>query len=144
MGLETLGGTAPEAIVTCLLDTHFLIWILKKSKRLKAFPWLEEYRPWGVSAVSLLEIQFLAEIGRLEVRNPEFTETVTRDPRFQLDDVSLVRVVQKSLPLGWTRDPFDRLLAAHSLVRRLPVCTVDRLMAVEHSLIVPELRLTSS
>lgn len=128
----------------CLLDTHFLIWILKKSKRLKAFPWLEQYRPWGISAVSLLEIQFLSEVGRLEVRNPEFTDTLMRDPRFRLDDVSLVRVVQKALPLKWTRDPFDRLLAAHSLVRRAPVCTVDRALAREHALIVPELRLTSS
>ena len=54
---------ACDSAVTLLLDTHFLIWIVLGSKRLAAFPWIERYRPWGVSPISLLEIQFLAESG---------------------------------------------------------------------------------
>lgn len=57
--------------MTLLVDTHFLIWILLRSKRLRSFPWLERYAPWGVSPVSFLEIEFLAEMGRVEVRNSE-------------------------------------------------------------------------
>ena len=125
--------------MTCLLDTHFLIWILTKSKRLKAFPWLKAYRPWRVSPISLLEIQFLSEIDRLEVQNPDFTETLKDDPRFAVDEVSLVALIEKAMPLQWTRDPFDRLLAAHSFVRRIPLCTVDRVLSGKHRLIVPEL-----
>ena len=68
--------------VTILLDTHFLIWLVLESKRLANFPWLDRYRPWGVSPVSFLEIQFLAEVGRLSVSNPEFTSTVMKDRRF--------------------------------------------------------------
>ena len=126
--------------MTCLLDTHFLIWILTKSKRLKAFPWLEDYRPWDVSPISLLEIQFLSEIGRLEVRNPGLTESLKNDPRLRMDEVPLVGLIERALPLGWTRDPFDRLLAAHSLLRRVAICTVDRTLRGEHTLIVPVLR----
>ena len=125
--------------MTCLLDTHFLVWIVMGSGRLRRYRWLEGYRPWGVSPASLLEIQFLSELGRLKVTNPAFTETLKRDPRFQLDDVSLVTLVEKALSVGWTRDPFDRLLAAHSLVRRTPLCTLDERASVEHALIVPEL-----
>ncbi len=123
-----------------LLDTHFLIWILVDSKRLSAFPWLEHYRPWGISPISLLEIQFLSEVGRLNVHGPEFFEVLTSDPRFVLDEVPLATLVKKALPLSWTRDPFDRLLAAHSALRRTPLCTLDHTCQANHSILPPELR----
>lgn len=122
-----------------LLDTHFLIWILLQSQRLEGFPWLDRYRPWGISPISLLEIQFLAEVGRLEVRNPELTERVSGDPRFVVDEVPTVALVRHALGLGWTRDPFDRLLAAHSSARRTPLATVDRKIREHHGLLAREL-----
>lgn len=118
-----------------LLDTHFLIWIVTGADRLADFPWIERYRPWGVSPVSLLEIQFLSEVGRVEVRNPEFTDALLRDARFVIDEVPLVSLIRRSIDLTWTRDPFDRLIAAHSSVRRLPLCTTDRVIRSHHSLI---------
>lgn len=123
-----------------LLDTHFLIWLVLDLPRADEFPWLERYRPWGVSPISFLEIQFLAEVGRLEVRQPDFMEAVGRDPRFVVDEVGLMALVEKALPMRWTRDPFDRLLAAHSEARRVPLCTVDRKIRAEHRLVVEELR----
>lgn len=122
-----------------LLDTHFLLWAVLGLPRLDEFPWLERYRPWGVSPVSLLEIQFLAEVGRLEVRHPQFVEALGADPRFIIDEVSLMALVTQALPLDWARDPFDRLLAAHSAARRAPLCTLDRQMRRTHRLLVPEL-----
>lgn len=122
-----------------LLDTHFLLWIVLESRRLEDFPWLPNYRPWGISPVSFLEIQFLAEAGRLEVRNPVFTERVSRDRRFLVDEAPLVALVDHALPLEWTRDPFDRLLAAHSSARRVPLCTMDRTVRRHHSLLPREL-----
>lgn len=126
--------------MTALLDTHFLIWLTLGSARLAEFPWLEKYQPWGVSPVALLEIQFLAEVGRLEVRNPFFTEAVLEDERFTVDEVPLLALVRNALDLAWTRDPFDRLLAAHSSARRIPLCTADRLLRAHHRLIVRELQ----
>ena len=123
-----------------LLDTHFLLWLVLDVPRVDEFPWLAEYRPWGVSPISLLEVQFLAEVGRLDVRQPEFTEARGRDPRFIIDEVPLVSLIEKALPLTWTRDPFDRLLAAHSEARRVPLCTLDRRIRQEHQLLVRELR----
>ena len=123
-----------------LLDTHFLIWIILGSRRLAEFPWIDRYRPWGVSPVSLLEIQFLAEIGRLTVRNPAFADELMNDQRFIIDDPPLVTLVRHALTLSWTRDPFDRLLAAHSTARRIPLCTADRRMRAHHSLVPLELR----
>ena len=125
--------------MTLLLDTHFLIWLVLESKRLANFPWLDRYRPWGVSPVSFLEIQFLAEVGRLSVSNPEFTSTVMKDRRFIIDDISLDTLVGHALRLDWTRDPFDRLLVAHSLARRVALCTTDRAIRSRHRLVPAEL-----
>lgn len=124
----------------CILDTHFLLWIVTNSRRLKQYPWLLRYSPWGVSPVSFLEIQLLAESGRLKTRPAEFIEAVKADPRLVLDDISISVLVQKALDLAWTRDPFDRFLAAHSLARRIPLCSSDSEIQEHHLLIVPELR----
>jgi len=125
--------------LTILLDTHFLVWLVLGNKRIAEFPWIDEHRPWGVSPVSFLEIQFLAEIGRLSVRNPEFMNTVMADTRFTVDDVPLANLVRHSLKLDWTRDPFDRLLVAHSMARRVPFCTAERDIRDHHRLLPPEL-----
>ena len=126
--------------MTCLLDTHFLIWIVLESRRLKAYPWLKHYEPWGVSPISLLEIQMLSEIGRRRVDYPRFTQDVMADPRFHVDEISAVNLIQRSLELSWTRDPFDRMIAAHSLARRVPLCSIDQIMLENHKQVVPELR----
>jgi PIN domain nuclease of toxin-antitoxin system len=126
--------------MTCLLDTHFVVWIVSNASRLKSYRWLNDYQPWGVSPVSLLEIQLLAEIGRRRLENPRFTQELMGDSRFEVDDVPLTNLIQKSLDLTWTRDPFDRLISAHSLLRRVPLCSVDEMMLANHKLVVPELR----
>jgi PIN domain nuclease of toxin-antitoxin system len=101
---------------------------------------LSHYEPCGVSAISFLEIQLLTESGRLNLRNPQFTEAVLSDARFAVDEVPLVALIRKSLQLSWSRDPFDRLIAAHSIARRVPLCSVDSVMIENHKLLVPELR----
>src|SRR5688572_1562933 len=98
--------------VTLLLETHFLIWLVLESKRLANSPWLDRYRPRGVSPVSFLEIQF-----------------------FIIDDISLETLVGHALKIDWTRDPFDRLLVAHSLARRVALCTTDRAIRSRHRLV---------
>jgi PIN domain nuclease of toxin-antitoxin system len=141
LGVEAKGRSDPatgSGPVSLLLDTHFLIWLVLGSKRLADFPWIERHRPWGVSPVSFLEIQLLAEIGRLSVRNPEFTSAVMDDPRFMVDDIPLATVIRHGLRLDWARDPFDRILVAHSLARRIPLCTVDRRIRINHRLIAAE------
>jgi PIN domain nuclease of toxin-antitoxin system len=66
-------------------------------------------------------------------------DTVTDDPRFTVDNVSLSTLVRHSLDLEWTRDPFDRLLVAHSLARQVPFCTTDRGVHAHHRLLPTEL-----
>lgn len=125
--------------MTCLLDTHFLIWILAKARRLRQFSWLDDYHPWGVSPFSLLEIQILSETGRIKLVS-NLAARIMTDSRFVLDEAPSVTVVQKTLGLGWTRDPFDRLIVGHSLARKVPLCSVDSNIVRNHPLIVGNLR----
>ena len=122
-----------------LLDTHFVIWITTGGDRLASFPWLDRYRPWGVSPVTLLEIQFLSEIGRIDLKNPAFTDLLMSDARFVVDEVPMVALMRRAIDLTWSRDPFDRLIAAHSSVRRVPLCTTDRKLRSFHPLLPPEI-----
>ena len=138
-GPKKVSSPRARSEVNLILDTHFVIWLLLGSERASEFPWVGAYRPWGVSPVSLLEIQFLSEVGRLRVRNPDFVEALANDDRFVIDDTPLTSVFRHALALGWTRDPFDRLLAAHSLTRRVPLCTIDETIQKNHRLIPNEL-----
>lgn len=122
-----------------ILDTHFLLWVILGTPRLDEFDWLDRYRPWGVSPVSFLEIAFLAEVGRLRVERAQLVEAVGRDPRFVVDAPSLTAVIGHALELEWTRDPFDRLLAAHSRARRVPLCSLDRRIREHHPFLPREL-----
>jgi PIN domain nuclease of toxin-antitoxin system len=40
-------------------------------------------------------------------------------------DASLAELVRAATPITWTRDPFDRLIAAHSIVAGAPLVTAD-------------------
>jgi PIN domain nuclease of toxin-antitoxin system len=61
------------------------------------------------------------------------------DSRFQVLDASLLSIMLHAFPLSWTRDPFDRLLAAHSLMTHVPLCTADTVLLRHHRLLAPEL-----
>lgn len=47
------------------------------------------------------------------------------DPRWQLDDVPTLAWFTAALDISWTRDPFDRLLVAHSRYRGWKLATGD-------------------
>src|SRR5437870_13067142 len=61
------GGTGDHAP-----DTHFILWIALRSKRLRAYPWIDRYSPWALSPVSLLGIGLFGVAGRFPVPTAEF------------------------------------------------------------------------
>lgn len=130
---------APPHSLNVLLDTHFLIWLTLRSPRMREFPWMARYTPWLISPVSLLELQFLGEVGRIEIE-PEFFDLVRKDRRFVVDEPSFDALISAAIPLNWTRDPFDRMLCAHSTIRRTPLCTLDRTVLAHHSLVPAEVQ----
>lgn len=69
---------------------------------------------------------YLYEIGRVSEPPSAPLSALRRGLGLELADASLADVIQAAAPLSWTRDPFDRLIAAHAIVANAPLVTADR------------------
>lgn len=77
-----------------------------------------------MSPASLLEIQLLMETGRIRLRSATAAD-LGHDDRWVIDDPSSADWFDQALAIGWTRDPFDRLLVAHAQLRGWRLATAD-------------------
>lgn len=104
------------------LDTHILLFALDGSLT-PAERKLLSSEPWGVSAIVLWEVAKLAQLGRVavDVASPEFTRVFARVHVWPLD----LAVCKRSTELDFSSDPADELIAATSIVYRVPLVTRD-------------------
>jgi PIN domain nuclease of toxin-antitoxin system len=89
---------------------------------------LLDQRDIRLSPLAVLELAYLQEIGRARDPVPTMLAALRRDIGAEVADVSLATLVQAAVDLDWTRDPFDRLIAAHAIVENVPLVTADRTM----------------
>lgn len=112
-----------------LLDTHAVLWLLGGHRRVEGV--IASGQSLLVSPVSLLEIRFLIEAGKVRIAERDWEERLSRDRRFSIDDCRIGDVVSGAGDLGFTRDPFDRLIAGHAVARGYRLATADHLL-LEH------------
>ena len=105
-----------------LLDTNALIWLEQGHPRSRALQ--EADRQLYVSPATLLELQFLIEVGRIRLRSGTL-DRLADDERWLLDDPPAGAWFRQALDLSWTRDPFDRMLVAHARLRGWQFATAD-------------------
>jgi PIN domain nuclease of toxin-antitoxin system len=114
------------------LDTHILIDALggRLSKREER---LLSEQPWGISAIVLWEIAKLEQLRRIEVDvdSADFTRVLSRIKIWPLD----LSICQQSTRLDFTSDPADEIIAATSVIHRVPLLTRDR--RIRKSKVVP-------
>lgn len=122
MGLDRDGGSIPCSQVVILLDTNAVIWLEQGHPR--ARPLLKDRRRLYVSPATLLELQFLQETGRIRM-DVASVSALGQDERWLLDDPPAASWFLRAADLIWTRDPFDRLIAAHAMLRRWRLATGD-------------------
>lgn len=79
-----------------------------------------------ISQFVTLELQFLFEIGRIRTVPPLIVATLQGSIGLKLSNVELAEIVTAAMALGWTRDVFDRMLAAEALVTGCGFITKDR------------------
>jgi PIN domain nuclease of toxin-antitoxin system len=81
-------------------------------------------------AVILLDTHAViwAETGRLRLTPGRSLHDLAADDRWRLDEPPAARWFVLACELGWTRDPFDRLLAAHAQLRGWKLATADDLL----------------
>jgi PIN domain nuclease of toxin-antitoxin system len=108
------------------LDTHVAIWLVAGEKRRlrPVSKWLRA-APLRVSPVVVLEMELLREIGRIRLPADEILAVLTDDYGVAEAEGDLREVARVARGLGWTRDPFDRLIVAHALASRATLLTAD-------------------
>lgn len=111
-----------------LLDTHAVIWLHRGNRRTRK---LEREGSLYLSPASMLELQFLADIGRVRLRAGATVRDLANDHRWLVDEAPSVAWFERACDVGWTRDPFDRLLVAHARLRGWRLATADESM-LEH------------
>lgn len=91
----------------------------------------EHGRDLRLSPIAALELGYLHEVGRARDPLAVMLDALRRDVGLEVDDVSLAEVTHVAVGLTWTRDPFDRLIAAHAIVADATLLTADRTL-LEH------------
>lgn len=84
-----------------------------------------------ISPIVELELTYLFEVGRVSEPAAAPLAALRRSIGLTVADVSMATLVAAASPLSWTRDPFDRLIAAHAIVADAPLVTADRTL-LEH------------
>jgi PIN domain nuclease of toxin-antitoxin system len=105
-----------------LLDTNAVIWLERRHARVRR---LSRAGRLFLSPATLLELQFLQEAGRIAMP-AEGIDAIAHDDRWVLDEPPSAAWFLRATAIGWTRDPFDRLLAAHAQLRGWRLATADQ------------------
>ena len=114
------------------LDTHILLHGLAGSLT-RAETALVRRQPWSISAIVLWEITKRAQLGRIgiDLDDAELTRVLSRVHVWPLD-LEVCRTI-RLLDVGG--DPADEIIAATSVVHRVPLVTRDRIL--RRSRVVP-------
>lgn len=112
------------------VDTHVVVWLFQGA--VERFPEaararLATARPL-VSPTVRLELALLHETGRITVGPAEILDALRVDADLGQAESRFERVAARAASLTWTRDPFDRMIAAHALVDDLPLLTKDQVL----------------
>jgi PIN domain nuclease of toxin-antitoxin system len=85
---------------------------------------LESESP-GICPIVELELAYLHEIGRVSEPASAPLAALGQSIGLRPSDVSFEQVAKAAIDLSWTRDPFDRLIAAHAIVTGARLLTAD-------------------
>ncbi len=105
------------------LDTHVLLHAVAGRLSAAETRLLRSDR-WSISAIVLWEIAKLAQLGRIEV-DLDDAEVVRTLARVQLWPITR-EIAHTSTQLDVRGDPADELIAATSIVHKVPLVTRDR------------------
>lgn len=114
------------------LDTHVVVWLragrydlIPKSLRARL-----EVEELAISPMVQLELAYLQEVGRV-TEAPETTiAELRRGFGVGIDSSDFTEVAQRAAhpDLAFTRDPFDRMIAAQAEIAEAQLVTKDRLL----------------
>ena len=108
------------------LDTHVVVWLyVGDRKRLGPVERHMQGRRLVVSPMVLVELEFLHEIGRITARAHQIVGQLNQSVELTVSAFPFLDVAKVALELAWTRDPFDRLIAAQAMAEGVPLLSAD-------------------
>lgn len=116
-----------------LIDTHVAVWLHAglTSQFAEGARALLESEQLRISPPSLLELDYLFEIGRTSGGSDAVLSHLVAAVGLQVAEVGATTLFRAASSLSWTRDPFDRLVAAHASISDEALLTRDELI-LEH------------
>lgn len=109
-----------------LIDTHIFLWALSEPEKIPAAKRLElesEANIIFVSAISIAEIGIKSSLGKLHIPFDPVVEAANCS--FEILDYTGEDAVGLATMPWHHRDPFDRMLIAQSISRRISIMTED-------------------
>jgi len=110
------------------LDTNAVLWLYQRGP--DAVPVYAQERltdeSVAVSPLVDLELHYLEEVKRLTVPATEILEGLEFALDLTFSVASYRAVILAARTMTWTRDPFDRLIAAQAVADRADLLTADR------------------
>lgn len=120
------------------LDTHVVAWLysnqidLLSTKSIRA---IEESNLF-VSPMVGLELQYLFEIGRLNVKSTEILNNLSSQIGLSVSNTDFAELASIATDLSWTRDPFDRIIVAQAVAESAKFLTKDRVILKNYQLAI--------
>jgi PIN domain nuclease of toxin-antitoxin system len=112
------------------LDTHVVVWLYGGL--------VAEFSPTASAAIEgnellispmvRLELRYLHETGRITVPPAKVIGALERDLGLAICPQPFSLVVRQAEQVGWTRDPFDRLIVGQAEAGAFPLLTRDELI----------------
>ncbi len=105
------------------LDTHILIHALNDALTPREKKLVTD-NPWSISAIVLWELAKLSQLGKIELdlEDSEVIRTLSKIHVWPID-LEVCRQISK---LDFHSDPADELIAATSIVHKIPLLTRDK------------------
>ncbi len=109
------------------LDTHVAVWLYANRQDLLSDAARErlEVDRLAISPMAVLELTYLREIGRITEDGPTVLAGLGADIGLEADPAPFAEIVDIAHACTWTRDPFDRVIAAHAIAVGATLLTRD-------------------
>jgi PIN domain nuclease of toxin-antitoxin system len=118
------------------LDTHVVVWLYQGRTDLlsrRARKIIEKEDDIYISPIVLLELQYLFETGKIIKPAKVVIEALVEDIGLKMAEDSFAGVIEQALSENWTRDPFDRIIAAQARKNTALLISKDRLIRENYS-----------
>ncbi len=117
------------------LDTHVICWLYSGQVEFlseKAKNEIENNEIL-ISPIIKLELQYLLEINRISALPNEILTALQREIYLKICDLDFLTIVNKSMNISWTRDPFDRIITANASINNSTLITKDSTILSNYS-----------